>query len=119
MTDDPETCYTLLDIQQAHTLDPDNCKAPIIRDLAAIKVGDYVRAVFQYAHDATKPARCNQEKMWVRVEHHHPKSGRILGILSSDPVCMDWDTLRWGDQVVLHEVNVAQISHQVPPRTLN
>lgn len=109
-------CYVLQDVQRFPDI---TLPAPCMADLNAIKVGDYVRAVFQYLADPDKPPRCNSERMWVRVEHHCPRSGRILGILANDPVCMDWDNLRWGDQVTLHETNVLQINHQVPPRTLN
>lgn len=107
--------YELADVQAMHTKDP-TLLVPHLQDLTAIKSGDYVRLLFVYPPCG---ARCSQERMWVRVEHHDRRSGVIIGILTSDPVCIDWETLRWGDQITCHEVNVLHINHQTPPRCLN
>ncbi len=110
--------FKLVNVQEVYKGDP-TVRVPNALELQAINVGVYVQALFEYPVVANDWTYCHKERLWVRVEHHDRRSRRILGILTSDPVCIDWDQLRWGDYVVLHETNILQINLQCPSRLLS
>ena len=117
---EPEmACYKLVDARQRHRDTPATFQVPTMPQLAAIKVGDYVKAIFEYQKNPKHPPRCTSERMWVCVEHHNPKSGVIIGILANEPICIGPKQLQWGDQITLHQVNVIDILDHVPTRILN